>query len=305
MTTLSNNILSICVKQHGAELSSIVKDGREYLWQADPEFWARHSPVLFPIVGMVWQKQYRSHGQTFSLGQHGFARDMDFELIEKTEDTVWYSLCSNSETAQKYPYSFILKIGYKLEGSSVKVMWQVSNPSTEEDLYFQIGAHPAFYWPLLSNQDIAQGTEQMKTVLSRSTERGYFKFGCKQNTLSASQITQGGCYCTERNPITLADGFLPLDTHSFDADALVFEDSQVDSVTLCRQDKTPYLALHFDTPVVGLWSSPGKNAPFVCLEPWYGRADDVDYTGEYENKKWIQRLEKGATFNGGYTIEIL
>ena len=88
MQTLKNGLLNISSTEHGAELTSIVKDGREYLWQADPAFWKRHSPVLFPIVGSVWNGRFRIDGKEYAMGQHGFARDMTFSVVEKEEDRV-------------------------------------------------------------------------------------------------------------------------------------------------------------------------------------------------------------------------
>ena len=98
MQTLTNGTLTIKVKEHGAELASIVKNGVEYLWQADPKFWARHSPVLFPIVGSVWEAKYRVGETVYPLSQHGFARDMDFELVSQSETDVRYRLVSNEQT---------------------------------------------------------------------------------------------------------------------------------------------------------------------------------------------------------------
>lgn len=321
MKSISNGIISIGVKEHGAELASIKCGQREYLWQADPEFWARHSPVLFPIVGSVWNKEYRSHGRTFQLGQHGFARDMDFTLVKESADEVWYRLESSDETLEKYPYAFILEIGYKLEGRIIRVMWRVSNPAGQgnsrggygEDLYFQIGAHPAFHWPMLSDEAIAQGTAAMKEELAKGNRRGWFKLGYANcgftgfvAGLHKSVIGSGGCFDPALSCDQAIDnqGYIALDTDSFNMDAMVFEDNQVNSVTLCDQDKKPYLTIRYDAPVIGLWSPPGKNAPFVCIEPWYGRADTCGYSGEYENKPWINRLPAGHTFEGGYTIEL-
>ena len=113
MNTISNNQLTISVKEHGAELASIKHNEREYLWQADEAFWKRHSPVLFPIVGAVWNGEYRSHGNTYKMGQHGFARDMDFTLVYQTDDELRYELVSSDETIKKYPYPFRLEIGNK------------------------------------------------------------------------------------------------------------------------------------------------------------------------------------------------
>lgn len=326
MKNLSNGIISISVKEHGAELSSIKCGGREYLWQADPEFWARHSPVLFPIVGSVWNKEYRSHGKVFNLGQHGFARDMDFVLESQTENEIWFRLESSEATLEKYPYSFVLQIGYRIEGRCISVMWKVTNPSgvaaagngaggAGEDLYFQIGAHPAFHWPMLDSDTIEKGTSAMKEVLKGSSRRGWFKLGLGSSGavqeggvsgLRKSVIGSGGCFDPALSCYQSVDqdGYIALDTASFDKDAMVFEDGQVNTVTLCAQDKTPYLTIRYNAPVIGLWSPPGKNAPFVCIEPWYGRADSCNYNGPYEQKPWINRLPSGETFEGGYTIEI-
>ena len=108
MHTLKNDVLTVEVSEHGAELHSIRKGATEYLWQADPKFWARHSPVLFPIVGSVWDKLYRVDGKVYELGQHGFARDMDFVKVEGNDTEVFYRLESNEETLKKYPWPFRL-----------------------------------------------------------------------------------------------------------------------------------------------------------------------------------------------------
>ena len=288
MKTISNKQLTIQVSPHGAELCSIVANGKEYLWQADPAFWKRHSPVLFPIVGSVWENEYRNEGIPYTLTQHGFARDMEFTLISEKEDEVRYRLVSNEETLHKYPFSFCLEIGYRIQGKKIEVMWEVKN-SGEKDMYFQIGAHPAFYWPEFD---------------ASNSERGFFGFD-KENGLKYILISEKGCAdpSTEYS-LELTDGLLPLDTHTFDKDALILENEQVRKVTLYNKEKLAYLSLHFNAPVVGLWSPPAKKAPFVCIEPWYGRCDRAHYTGEYKDKDWMQHLQPEEIFQGGYTIEI-
>lgn len=288
MKTIANAQLTIRVSPHGAELCSIVCNGKEYLWQADPAFWKRHSPVLFPIVGSVWENEYRVGGVTYLLTQHGFARDMDFELITDRPDEVRYRLTDNEETRKKYPFPFCLEIGYRIEGKQIEVLWEVKNTG-DKAMYFQIGAHPAFNYPSFD---------------AASNERGYFGFD-KTKGLKYTLISEKGCADPDHDyPLELTDGLLPLDTHTFDKDALIMENSQINKVTLYNKEKQPYLSLHFTAPVVGLWSPPAKNAPFVCIEPWYGRCDRAHYTGEFEDKDWIQRLTAGEVFNGGYSIII-
>lgn len=290
MHTLKNDVLTVEVSEHGAELHSIRKGAKEYLWQADPKFWARHSPVLFPIVGSVWDKLYRVDGKVYELGQHGFARDMDFVKVEGTDTEVLYRLESDEETLKKYPWPFRLEIGYKLHGNSIDVIWRVYNPGAE-DMYFQIGAHPAFYYP-----DYDPETDC----------RGYFSFD-KSQGLECIRIKAKGCVDAEtKYPLEIPeDGLLPLRKDTFDViDTIMLQDSQIGSVTLHRNDGTPWLSLKFTAPVVGLWSPPTKNAPFICIEPWYGRCDRAGYTGDYREKDWVNRLESGKEFEGIYTIEI-
>lgn len=290
MHTLKNDVLTVEVSEHGAELHSIRKGATEYLWQADPKFWARHSPVLFPIVGSVWDKLYRVDGKVYELGQHGFARDMDFVKVEGNDTEVFYRLESNDETLKKYPWPFRLEIGYKLKGNAIEVIWRVYNPGTEE-MYFQIGAHPAFYYP-----DYDPETD----------ERGYFSFD-RSEGLECIRIMEKGCVdAVTKYPLEIPEnGLLPLRKDTFDViDTIMLQDSQIGRVTLHRNDGTPWLSLKFTAPVVGLWSPPTKNAPFICIEPWYGRCDRAGYTGDYREKDWVNCLEPGKEFEGIYTIEI-
>ena len=290
MHTLKNEILTVQVKEHGAELASIRKGSVEYLWQADPMFWGRHSPVLFPIVGSVWEKRYRVDGREFELGQHGFARDMDFTMVEGGEDEVRYRLESTEDTLKKYPWPFVLEIAYRLHGNMIDVIWEVSNPGNE-DMYFQIGAHPAFNYPDYDPQTM---------------ERGFLSFD-RSEGLECIRIKEKGCVDAETlYPLDIpADGLLPLTRETFDKiDTIMLQDGQIGSVTLYRTDRTPWLKLSFEAPVVGIWSPPGKNAPFICLEPWYGRCDRAGYEGDYRDRDWVNLLAPGERFSSVYTIEI-
>ncbi len=290
MQTLRNEILTVRVREHGAELASIKKGSTEYLWQADPAYWGRHSPVLFPIVGSVWDKKFRVGETEFEMGQHGFARDMDFELVGASETEARYRLTSNDETLKKYPWPFVLEIAYRLHDNKLDVIWEVTNPG-DGDLYFQIGAHPAFYYPDYDPE---------------KSERGYFSFD-RNEGLECIRIKAKGCVDADtKYPLEIPqDGLLPVARETFDEiDTIMLQDSQIGRVTLHRTDGTPWLSLSFDAPVVGIWSPPTKNAPFICIEPWYGRCDRVDYAGDYREKDWVNRLGAGEKFESVYTIEI-
>ena len=145
--TIQNNFLTVQVKNAGAELCSIKdKAGTEYLFDANPAYWGRSAPVLFPFVGSLKNKSFVYEGKSYQMGQHGFARDRDFSLLQKEEASIWFRLTSNEETLVIYPFSFVLDIGYQLEGNSIRVLWKVHNPS-DKSLLFSIGAHPAFLCP--------------------------------------------------------------------------------------------------------------------------------------------------------------
>ena len=286
METLKNEFLEIAVSAHGAELCSILCSGQEYLWNADPQYWKRHSPVLFPIVGSVWDGTFRVNGRSYKMSQHGFARDMDFTPVSKTADSIVYALESNEETLEKYPFPFRLEIGYRIEGKSVYVGWKVINTGAGP-LPFQIGAHPAFYYPDFNPDSPDRGS----FTLEGSDDLEYILIGSK------------GCAdISKRHPCGRNIQITP---SLFDADALIFDRSQVKKVTLNAPDGRPWLALAFNAPLVGLWSPVGKNAPFVCIEPWWGRCDRVGYKGDFIDRDEVNILVPRESFSVSYQIEIL
>ncbi len=291
MKTLSNEKVTIQLSEHGAELTSIVAGDNEYLWQADPKFWARHSPVLFPFVGRVWNNTYRHEGKAYTMGQHGFARDMDFQLSYEEEDAVVFSLESDEQTFAKYPFRFVLEIGYRLKGNCIEVMWNVQNTG-DTTMHFQIGAHPAFYYRDLD-------------VLS--DERGWLDFGKGHKSLQYICPVEKGCVSPETHTLQLPDGVMPLTTTTFACDTYIFENDQLQRLVLLDKQRKPYLGVSFRTPLVAVWSPSATHpdVPFICLEPWYGRCDQVGYEGELKDREWMQHLAPGKCFHTSYTIELL
>lgn len=283
---LENDTIRIEIDSHGAELKSLVKKetGAEYMWCADAKYWGRTSPVLFPVVGNVSGKQYRTKGKTFDMGQHGFARDMEFTLESQTDNEIWFVLRSNEETLAKYPYEFVLKLGYRLDGAKVEVLWHVENPS-EEELPFAIGGHPAFYCPVTSGGKQSDCYIQFDIAgsLKCSTIDGYL-VGDRVDTYE------------------LEDGMLRIDEHLFDNDALIIEKQNIKKVSLCDPKKQAFLTIEMDAPLFGIWRSADPGAPFVCIEPWYGRSDRIGYAGELRDREYENVLAAGENWDAGYTI---
>lgn len=286
-TTLTSDLLTISIATHGAELCSIIdRSGREYLWQADPRYWKRHSPILFPIVGSVRDGHFTIDGRQYSMSQHGFARDSDFTPLGSTSDEAWYELTSSDTTLAAYPYKFRLQVGYRLTGETVTVIWRVTN-TDDRDIYFQIGAHPAFYYPDYGSDG----------------ERGYLWFD-REDSFTYLRIGDGACASLTPHSQPLDGHLLRLDTHTFDIDTFIIEGSQLTSVALLDRERRPHLTMQFDSPLLGIWSPPRKDAPFVCIEPWYGRCDREGFEGEFRDRDHVNRLAAGQTFEASYKIII-
>ena len=285
--TLHNDLLTVTISDHGAELQSIEQNRShyQYLWHGDKTFWGRRSPVLFPIVGAVWQGKFLMDGKEYAMGQHGFARDCDFLPLENApEDEAWFVLESNADTLAKYPRNFRLEIGYRLQEARLEVMWRVKNTDSRP-MDFQIGAHPAFNYPEFSVNDPVHA---------------YFQMGF--SPLRAQVIERNGCVGAESVPVaTDSESMLPVTASTFEHDAIILADSQVHRVSMLTKQRTPYITLLFNAPLVGLWS-PKPDAPFVCIEPWWGRTDAVGYEGEFANREWVNHLAPGQTFSASYTI---
>lgn len=284
--TLKNNQIAVTISDAGAEIVSVIKDGAQYIWHGDPAFWGRHAPVLFPIVGSLKDKTFIHQGKSYMMNQHGFARDTVFSLVSQTEDTLWFEMTSSPETVEKYPFEFKLAVGYTLTGTTVKVMWKVTNTGSET-MYFSIGAHPAFSCPLHSDE------KQSDYYLDFHTD----------HDLTTSVIGEGGLIAAYDQPVCLDHGLLPIHDHLFDNDALIIEHHQTQKVSLLTPDKKPYVTVTFDAPLFGVWSPVGKHAPFVCIEPWYGRCDAHDFNGELKDRVYGNTLETGCSFDADYTIE--
>lgn len=287
---LHNDIFSIEVSTHGAELTSMQKDGFEYVWQAQPEFWKRHAPILFPIVGKVHNNTYRVGDTEYHLPQHGFARDSDFEIVDTKPQSITLRLVSNPDTLACYPYPFALTATYILEDATLRCLWQVHNPA-DTPLYFQIGAHPAFCYPHFEAEDVVHGHLQFEL------------HDQPVDVLTTAFLSDSGCVLPESQCLLLPEEKPPLTQHIFDHGALVLEGTQADKVILFDKKRQPLLSVVFDAPVLGIWSP--ANAPFCCIEPWHGRADSEGFTGPIEHRQHIQCLQPYDTFRFEYRITLL
>lgn len=291
MVKLKNDKLEIDITNHGAEVKRVYHLGYEldYLWDSNPEFWAYSSPVLFPIVGRVAEDTYLLNGKRYSLMQHGFACDYTFDLLERTETTVWFELRSNAKTLTCYPFEFSLKIGYELVDETLAVKWEVTNLS-QEVMPFSIGAHPAFSTKLQADDQFCD----YYLYLESSDGVETYGFDSRTNLIRDEKIT-----------IIDKLKFLPLNKELFEEySTLILEGESAISLRSYNHDHR--IDIHFNGfPYVGIWApinEEGQVADFICLEPWYGIADTVNEPQELSSKKGVQLLASGETFEAVYTM---
>ncbi|MBO9620818.1 MAG: aldose 1-epimerase family protein [Niabella sp.] len=285
---LKNQYIQITAASHGAELQRIVDvtTGQEYMWSGDPAVWGKHSPVLFPIVGALKDNTYFFKGKAYNLNRHGFARDMDFLLLDQQPDQLVFSLKSSEATLKNYPFPFELNISYRLNERSVEVTYAVKNPG-KEDMWFSIGGHPAFKLPLFSGD-------------------AYVEYHLEFEQPEAAgrwPIEAGGLIAAAPVPFLENKQRLALDKSLFATDALVFKNLQSEQIAVVS-NKTGkgFLFSWKDFPFFGIWAAPG--ADFICLEPWCGIADSIHTNQDITQKEGINRLAPGESFERSWSVTI-
>jgi galactose mutarotase-like enzyme len=288
---LKNGELEAKICSKGAELASLSRGGREYLWNGDPAYWNRHAPILFPIVGSLKGKQYRYEGKTYDMGQHGFARDMEFTVVSQTEKKLVMALSETEETLRNYPFRFLLELSYELKEDGLLVGWRVKN-TDRKTMHFSIGGHPAFNCPM-------EGEGKQSDYMLR-----FKKDGKPLTEIISAVIVEGGLVGEDTLEFGLEDGYVPLTKNLFDTDTIVLEDGQTDEVSLYDPEGKEYVRVSFPMPIVGIWTPIQKNAPFLCIEPWCGRCDDADFDGELPEKRWGNALEPEEVFETAYEIRV-
>ncbi len=266
---LKNNSLTVGINSFGAELSSVIKNNMEYIWQANADVWPRHAPVLFPIVGKLNAGSYSYQSNSYSLSQHGFARDNEFMCVEQTETKLVFELTANKELLKKYPFHFSLQITYSITNDVLKTEYSVFNPDNT-NLYFSIGAHPAFNC-CFYKEDVF---EDMELIFPS-------KNALVVNTLNDGLIT------TYTKQINLLNNRLPITKELFDNDALVMMNNQIDDVYLLSKKSQLGVKMNCKHwPYFGIWTKKQSNQ-FICLEPWYGIADMENSNSNIEKKEGI------------------
>jgi len=269
----------------GSELQSLqTTDGRDFLWHGDAAFWTGRSPVLFPIVGKAPDNRIAVDGESYEMGQHGFARRSEFELTDASTTACRFELASSEASRKVYPFEFLLSLTHSLDGHRLTVTAEVENRDAKP-MPFGLGFHPAFLWPLPDAGDVPHtvtldnGAEPLLTRL------------------------EDGLVTGEKLPSPFDKGSLTLSHDLFEADAMIFAEGAGTGLTYAAQGG-PSLKFSFDNlPNVALWQKVG--APFVCIEPWHGTAAEAGGSAEMAKRPYTTILPAGEKARFAFTVEIV
>jgi galactose mutarotase-like enzyme len=281
IVTISNSQLTATINTLGAELISLVKNSKNYIWQVDEKYWNKTSPILFPIVGRLKNDSYSFNGKTYQLPRHGFARNMEFTFDKKSDSQVIFELNETDETKAIYPFSFKLLMAYTLMDNELVIEYFVRNQS-DEVLPFSVGAHPAF-------------------AISENFENYSLQFNA-EDTFETHHL-ENESFIGKTTLVDAKNNTINLNYALFEKDALVFKQLNSNEVTLKYNDKA-ILKVNYDHfPYLGIWTK--QNAPFLCIEPWCGLADAINHNGNLEEKEGMNHLPAGEDFLRAIRIEIL
>lgn len=286
MITLENDFLKVEIAAKGAELQTLLskETGIEYLWNGNPDYWAKHSPVLFPIVGALKHDSYTYKGKTLNLPRHGFARDHEFATKQISKTEAIFTLRHSDETLKVYPFQFELNLKYEIIDSKVSITYEVRN-LTGKKMFFSLGAHPAFAVP--NTPDTVY--EDYYLAFNADEKLTYWKL-------------EDGLVSDETASIDLGRNKLSLNHDLFYNDALVFKTLQSNCISLLNHKNDYGLHFHFDDfPYFGIWAA--KDAPFICLEPWCGVADSINHDQDLKRKEGIIKLQANETWERCWEVE--
>lgn len=277
---LQNDQLAAEINLLGAELVFFGnRTGQNILWSKQTDHWNRIAPNLFPIVGRLLNDSYTFQEKSYKLTQHGFARDRNFEVVEQAEDTVRLRLKSDPESMHVYPFSFVFDVCYSLSESGLTISYETQNTGTET-MYYSVGGHPAFY-------------------LDEALENYYLEFN-EATQLEREELS--GNYFSGETAYYGVSTHLNLSSELFENDAFVMKNLAFHSVSLKHSNGKTLVQMNCDSwSAIGFWTK--KDAPFICVEPWWGWADHTDSNGNLEEKTGIRRINPGQKERLEYSIE--
>lgn len=291
MVTIQNHLLTVQIEEIGAQLASVrTPDGTQYLWQGDPDIWARRAPLLFPIIGRLRDGAYSLNGTPYAISSHGFARDTLFQVTEQSGTSVSFQITDTEETRKAYPFAFTLTVIYTLEGNRLIKAHRVENRSDREMLY-ELGGHDGFRVPVGPGSAMADWA-----VLLPGLDR-----------VQLYKMDESLMVTPKSEPIPLDHrGGLPLTPSSYGQDTLILDTPPQGRAVLTDPQGSPRVTLEFpDFPYLGIWTQDRPyDTGYVCIEPWTTLPDATFVDRELSSKAGIRRLPPGGSETLCYSTTI-
>lgn len=296
ITTLSKDGVTARIDSAGAQLVGLALDGDEYLWQADPTWWGKSSPVLFPLVGAPGADELQSVAGPCRVPKHGFARDFEHRLVEVAEDgsSATFELTESDATLAVYPYPFTLRMTYAITGpATVSQTFWVKNTGTEP-MPFSVGGHPAFYVPA------PHGAEEGETF-----EDYELRFTQPWTAYSPKMV--GGGIMSYDDPFHVIDNTdaVPITRDLFEWDTVVLRDVPDARIDMVGTKSGRGMRVDFPSfDFVGIWSAK-PDAPFVAIEPWTGHAALTGEDDVFEHRDNVTILAPGEVDERTFSMTML
>lgn len=291
MVCLKHNGAEMTITKFGAEMRSFKIGEREFIWPGHPDVWKSSAPVLFPGIGAMKDGGTTIAGEWYAVPRHGFVKFMDFEVAEQSDDHVTLTFHQTEETQKVFPFDFELKVTYRFIEGGFETVFEVKNNS-DRVMPFLIGGHPGFTCPMNEGE----------------TFEDYVLHFEKEETIGTTLCDGPGHTLAGTEPVNFgADNrTLALDHKDFDRlDTYIFSGLNSRKVDLIHKETRKGIRFSFDMDVLAIWTSPGKNAPYVCIEPWQGSPAYADESGRFEDKPYHVELGAGETYTCGYQMETL
>ena len=281
MVTISNSNMTVKIAELGAEIKSITRGGKEYMWSSDPAFWAQSAPIMFPMCGGLKGGRYEYEGKSYEMIKHGFAKVSTFTVEAQSDSSVTMLLRDNEKTRESYPFAFEFRVTFELDGDSLKVTYDATNTDTK-DIYCTFGSHEAYACP--------EGIEEYEIIFPEA------------ETLYAYGLN--GDIVTDYTKLIVDNSNrLVLDDSYFYLDALVFRNVKNKSATLVKKGGGRSVRVDFDGfDNLVLWHK--YSAPYLCIEPWCGLPDVAGSDYDFSKKIGMRTLAPGERFTRTHTITL-
>ena len=276
---IENEFFTCEIDDMGAQLHSLKskENGREYIWQGNPDIWYGQAPVLFPVIGQLINDKYFYNGTEYTMPKHGLARKLLFKVKECEGAKAVFSLESDENTLKSYPFDFEYLVTFELEGKALVNTMTVVN-KTDGEMYFSVGAHPAFNCKVGDVIEFEQ-----------------------PETLATERIDKENLIIDEKFPLIENSREIVITKEIFEPDALILSDIKSKKLRIKGENEIEFT--FGACPFLGIWAKPG--APYVCIEPWYGVNDGREVKSDISQKRGIQHLNKGETFEFAWIAEVI